>query len=114
MCPDEIAPALEPKEWAQRKCGLLSMNSVADEVHVIVRDPDDQVVSVSGPEELFALMALANNALPDGDPRKITAMKVRLLRDITSDMWFGHRSGEHREALATLARTLEALLPPNA
>jgi hypothetical protein len=68
----KIAPALEPEEWQHRRSGAVSVERVGDETHVVVRDPNGEVVSVSGPAEVFALMALANDALPDGDPRKIT------------------------------------------
>lgn len=57
-------------------------------------------------------MALANYALPDGDPRKSTHEKVQLLTDLTSHMWQGHRSAEQRDALLTLSRRLNALLLP--
>ena len=77
----EIAPALEPEEWRARRCGPVSIDRVDGETHVLVTDPDGEIVSVSGPEEVFALLALANDALPDGDPRKISRQWVRELRD---------------------------------
>ena len=112
MSTQKIAPALAPQEWRERRCGAVSVCHVESEVHVVVRDPDDQLVSVSAPEELFALIALANDALPHDDPRKITLEKVRTLEAIATDMWRGHRAAEHRDAIALLARTLTALLPP--
>lgn len=108
----EIAPALEPEEWKHRRCGAVSIDYVDGETHVVVTDPDGEIVSVSGPAEVFALMALANEALPDGDPRKFTREKARILLAVAGDSWAGHRSAQHREALASLAATLEALLPP--
>ena len=90
----EIAPALEPEEWKQRRSGAVSIDLVGDETHVVVRDPHGEIVSVSGPAEVFALMALANDALPDGDPRKITRETVQLLEMLTSDTWAGHRAAE--------------------
>ena len=107
-----IAPALEPEEWKHRRCGAVSIDHVDGETHVVVTDPDGELVSVSGPEEVFGLMALANDALPDGDPRKITHATVELLVALTGDTWAGHRAAEQRDALMQLARTLEALLPP--
>jgi len=71
-------------------------------------------VSVSGPDQVFSLMALANDALPDSDPRKLTHAKAQLLRDLTAALWSGHRAAEHREALVILAQTISALLPPDA
>jgi hypothetical protein len=81
----EITPALEPEEWKHRRCGAISIDHVNGEAHVVVADPDGEIVSVSGPEEVFALMALANDVLPDGDPRKVTARDVEWLRALTSD-----------------------------
>lgn len=108
----EIAPALEPEEWKHRRSGSVSIDYVDGETHIVVTDPDGEIVSVSGPAEVFALMALANAALPDGDPRKITREAVQLLEALTTDSWAGHRATEQRDALACLARSLEALLPP--
>ena len=90
----------------------MSLDHVDGETHVVVTDPDGELVSVSGSAEVFALMALANDALPDGDPRKVTREKVQLLADLTTDIWQGHRSAEQRDALLTLSRSLNALLPP--
>ena len=75
----EIAPALGSEEWKHRRCGAVSLVHL-DETHIVVTDPDGEIVSVSGPAELFALMALANDALPDGDPRKITRELAQQLR----------------------------------
>ena len=112
--PIEIAPALRSDEWKERSCGFAYVDQVGDETHVVVRDPDGEVVSVSGPDEVFSLIALANDALPDSDPRKLTHAKAQLLRDLTADMWRGHRAAEQREALVILAETISALLPPTA
>ena len=76
----EIAAALEPEEWQHFRCGGIAIDQVGDETHIVLTDPDGEVVSISGPQELFALVALANSALPDGDPRKITRELSRRLR----------------------------------
>ncbi len=96
----QIAPALEPEEWKHRRCGPVSLDQVDGETHVVVTDPDGELVSVSGPAEVFALMALANDALPDGDPRKICRTWIELIHDVDS----GSR--------AQIASALGALLPP--
>jgi len=98
--PIEIAPALEQQEWKDLRCGCIAIDQVGDETHIVVTDPDGEVVSVSGPQELFALIALANAALPDGDPRKITAGWVERIRN-----------GNAAER-AAIADALAALLPP--
>ena len=95
----EIAPALEQQEWKDLRCGCIAIDQVGEETHVVVTDPDGEVVSVSGPQELFALMALANAALPVGDPRKITREWIEQLRN-------GDASSRVR-----LADVLSALLP---
>lgn len=108
----KIAPALEPEEWKHRRSGAVSIDYVDGETHIVVTDPDGEIVSVSGPAEVFALTALANDALPEGDPPKITRETVQLLEALTADTWVGHRAAEGRNALAQLARSLTALLPP--
>ena len=64
----EIAPALEPEEWKHHRCGAVSIDRVDGETHLVVTDPDGEIVSVSGPEEVFALMALAklHHCTPSG------------------------------------------------
>src|SRR5438046_2453426 len=97
--PMEIASALDPQEWRDLRCGCIAIDRVGDETHVVVTDPDGEVVSVSGPQELFALIALSNAALADGDPRKITAQWVEQIRN-------GDPS-----ARAQISGALAALLP---
>jgi len=48
----EIAPALE--EWNRRRCGPVSLDHLDGETCIVVTDPDGEIVSVSGPAELFA------------------------------------------------------------
>lgn len=68
----EITPALTPDEWAHRKVERPATRIVADDVRLGVADPEGRVADVTGADELFALMALANHALPESDPRKLT------------------------------------------
>jgi hypothetical protein len=113
---DEIAPALKPEEWQYRESGALAVHGVGDEVHVVIHDPDDQLVTVSGPHELFALIALANDALPVMDMRKVTPRIVELMRRaIVVDAESGRSISP--DAIGTgelhaFAAVLEALLPP--
>ena len=74
-----------------------------------------------GADEIFALISLANDALPPDDPRKIThgwLARVETIRDMISDL---AASGEPqlatlRQELATgwdqMAQVLTAILPP--
>ena len=107
----DIAPALDSGQWARRKCGSLAVEQVDDEVHVLVADPDGEVVSVSGSAELFALIALANDALPDRDPRKIT---LHAVFDVQVAAEIARLAGVGGVALrlVKLADMLEAALPP--
>jgi hypothetical protein len=107
----DIAPALDPEQWARRRCGSLAIEQVDDEVHVVVADPDGEVVSVSGSAELFALMALANDALPDRDPRKITLHAVFDVQ-VAAEMARLAGVGGVAVRLVKLADMLEAALPP--
>ena len=77
---DPIRPALTSEEWDRRQSGPVHVEIIDDEVHVVVRDPDDSLVSVSGRDEICALIALANDALPDDDSRKLTRTDVVLLQ----------------------------------
>ena len=107
----QIGPALKTQEWRERRCGAVSIDHVFDETHVVVRDPDGEVVSVSGPEETFALMALANDALPNGDPRKLTAGDLEWFRRLADDteMYEAHSL---RNWARQMAELFAALLPP--
>jgi hypothetical protein len=112
----EIAPALSLEEWERRTTDSVSVERVGDEVQVVVHDPDDQLVSVSGPYELFGLIALANDALPDGDMRKITPHIVELLRRAVV-LESHHEHPPSPDAIGTgelhaFATVLESLLPP--
>ena len=54
-------------------------------------------------------IALANHALPDGDPRKITRGMVNALREIAAD----HPWDEALSSIATgIADALDSYLPP--
>jgi hypothetical protein len=89
---DPIRPALTSEEWEGRRSGPVHVEIINDEVHVVVRDPDDSLVSVSGTDELCALIALANDALPDDEARKLTRTDVVLLR-ILADQIDAERPG---------------------
>lgn len=109
---DEIRPALTQIEWERRRSGPVSVDVLNDETHLVVRDPDNDVVSVSGSDELHALIALANDALPDDDRRKLTARDVAVLGIIIDDIDRDTANGERLCALAEeLFAKLAALVP---
>src|SRR5690349_18593765 len=107
-----IKPALGPKEWNQRRSGALRVEAVDDEAHVVVCDPDGGVVTVSGDDELFALMAFANSAMTEDDPRKLCRKDLAVLSVLCDEY---HRSHECDKQILAMASTLYdklcALLP---
>ena len=108
-----MQPALSPDEWRRRRSGALSIHLVGDETHVVVADPDEQLVSVSGAEALHALAALANDALPNDDARKLTWTDLAVISILVDRI---DRKDSHVNRLRSLAAVLyaklAALLPP--
>jgi hypothetical protein len=108
-----MRPALTPDEWCRRRSGPVFLDVVDDETHVIVADPDEQLVSVTGPNELHALAALANDGLPPSDPRKITGTDLAVLSILVDRL---DRSLPNTNRLLALAEALHAkisaMLPP--
>ena len=101
MTPIEIAPALEPADWERQRYGSIALDDAGQTPRLIVTDPNGQVVRVSGGDELFALMALANEALPANDPRKLT-------RDIADAVCAScDELTAHAEIFLTLLRPVE-------
>lgn len=100
---DRIEPALSSEEWA----------------HAMDEDVREglayEVTYLWGSSRPAATIALANAALLDSDPRKITRTKITLLRE-AADSHRAYDSIEpfHAEAksLAEFANALESYLPP--
>lgn len=109
--PDEtraLAP-LTPEQWKRVPTGRPCYEQIGTHGHFALsgdRDGiwivDDAVATRVFSEDLFALMALANAALPEGDPRKITHADVRMLDHV----------GNEYEMVLPLMEKLAALLPP--
>ena len=108
-----MQPALSPDEWRRRRTGALAIHLVGDETHVIIADPDEQLVSVSGAEALHALAALANDALPNDDERKLTWTDLAVISILVDRI---DQRDSHVNRLRSLAgllyAKLAALLPP--
>ena len=64
------------------------------------------------PDELPGLIALANAALPDDDPRKFRREHIAALRDATVRDVIGDEDREQTNILRNLADALESYLPP--
>jgi hypothetical protein len=109
-----IRPALQSEEWQQRRSGPVSVDSFGDETHLVLRDPDGDIVSVSGADAIFAVMALANDTLPHEDPRKLTVTDVAILRILAERISENEPNGRRLVSLAIALRDkLSALLPPS-
>ena len=119
--PYAIRPALEPEEWKQRRSGPISLDVIGSFDYVVIEGPNGETVTVNGADELFALISLANDALPLDDPRKIThgwLARVEAIRDMIRDM--ADKSDPTlaplRRQLADgwdqMAQVLLAILPP--
>ena len=118
---DAIRPALEPGEWKLRRSGPISLDVVDRIDYIVIEGPGGETVKVTGADEIFALISLANDALPPDDPRKIThgwLARIETVRDMIHDL---AASGDPklaslRHELAAgwdqMAQVLTAILPP--
>src|SRR3954471_16160942 len=118
---EAIRPALEPGEWKLRRSGPISLDVVDRIDYIVIEGPGGETVKVTGTDEIFALISLANDALPPDDPRKIThgwLARIETVRDMIRDL---ADSGDPqyksmRRELATgwdqMAQVLSAILPP--
>jgi len=119
---DAIRPALEPGEWKVRRSGPISLDVVNRIDYIVIEGPNGETVKVTGADEIFALISLANDALPPDDPRKIThgwLARIETIRDMIRDL---AESGDttlapYRQELASgwdqMAQVLSAILPPS-
>src|SRR5438270_10951839 len=118
---ESIRPALEPAQWKMRRSGPISLDVVDRVDYIVIEGPNGETVKVTGADEIFALISLANDALPADDPRKITLgwlWRIETIRDMIRDL---ADSGDEslvplRRELATgwdqHAQVLSPLLPP--
>ena len=52
---------------SDRNSGPVSVDTLGDETNLVLRDPAGDLVSVSGADAIFAVLALANDTLPNED-----------------------------------------------
>ena len=94
--PAAAPTALTPREWAYHLANP----------HVSPPSFIDRGDDLAG--QAHALMAMLNNAFPDGDPRKITRDDVTLIVDASTESMLPYT----RPGLVVVAAKLRALLPP--
>ena len=113
MASFEIAPALKPGEWEDRRRGAISRDAIdlAGGEYVVIEDASGATAMVSGADALFALIALANDALPDGDPRKLSTDMVRDLDIAAEELRIIGNSALSR-CMAHIGDVVRALVPP--
>ena len=115
MTNQTIPPALTAEEWEQ---GFADWGVMYDHSGVSLGSPSRKGISVYtdgddvdvAADQLPSLIALANHALPDGHPLKITRADVVAARRISHDS--GGWTDENRDIVERLAAKLAALLPP--
>ena len=101
---DTIKPALSPFQWNSiRRDG--DVWSVTTAQMPLDAGSVPRVTRASAP----LYLALANHALPDADPRKITRNMVNALREIADDSPWDESLGL---VLNGIAEVLESYLPP--
>ena len=117
MIPIDILPALGPEEWEERRHGAMYVVKDAGAPRLVMT-AGDHVATVTRADDLFAVIALANDALPDHDPRKITwalLTRVQAMSDVLDGLARSAESTsflrEEAEAWRQIVRVLEALLP---
>jgi hypothetical protein len=120
---ERIAPALTPDEWAAKE------TRTPDHVRVaLLVDEDGTFLEVGdgrssadtwliASEGMPQTIALANAALPDSDPRKITRARVDALREVAREIDAENKGmitqcGWADDFLNGLADALESYLPP--
>jgi hypothetical protein len=106
-----MRPALSHEEWQHRRSGAVAVKVVGDEAHLVVEDPDGDVVSVGGADETVALMALANDSLPDTDAHKFTVADVAVCRLVLERFAATELDARLADLVNRLCAKVEALLP---
>lgn len=113
--PDEtrtIEPALTPEEWARYRAS----ESVVYEY--VLQGPDGKLWEPTTHQE----MAILNDTLPDGDPRKITRDDIQMLWEVANSQEFSsediddrgrdHFDDWNKKRIEALSAKLAAFLPP--
>jgi hypothetical protein len=119
MAETKIEPALTPEEWQViRIRGDISIPNAAvvepiasaDEAGIIGMDSYGYAI----PIPLSVSIAVANDALRDSDPRKITREMVKALRRLADEVsdFSGPARRDRCDDVRSVADVLESYLPP--
>ena len=107
-----LEPALRDDEWRNGRVSWLRETgialSLAGELGLLIEGSQHITIGKNG-HRLTALIAMANAALSDEDPRKLTRAHLDALRAATDEKNGG--SSENTECLRQLANALESYLP---
>jgi hypothetical protein len=113
---DQIEPALDEHEWRNWTTGIVEPCGIPFAIGAAC-----DAIAYSLDRNPAKLIALANAALPDDDPRKITRDRIKLMRDAGGSILSAHAEycvgeecGCHDDmrALDAFAVALESYLPP--
>ena len=107
MAPEPVNSSADPAKdaWARSRFHRMALEMRKRSPCVTAVGPGGERVNISSAEEVFALMALANAALPTGDERRITRPMVLALRTEV------HALDREIQALEKAARRLAERLP---
>ena len=105
---EKIEPALSAEGWEEflAWAGYWIADEVLTQVWPFTASPDNDALrpSVAVP----ATIAVANQLLPDSDPRKITREKIQAILDVLGIV----PSGPVKAGVEAFAGALESYLPP--
>lgn len=116
-----VKPAVEPEFWAMIGPRVHHVNAENGRIYFVGErygdKPGAPAVSIHERDEPQAMMALANHALPDDSPYKITRLHIGYLERIEDALHRAEVLGDGRmiiasEMAARLRAKLAALLPP--
>lgn len=102
----EPTPVMTASEWKDVRGFTTSylLSNLGDGIDVIRDEPGDREST------LPLIMAVANHALPDDHPLKMTLSDVNLIREVAED--YKYRGTSTHVELQALSAKLTALLPP--
>ena len=107
-----LEPALRDDEWRNGRVSWLRETgialSLAGELGLLIEGSQHITIGRNG-HRLTALIAMANAALNDDDPRKLTRADVDALRAAAAGQ--NGNGGETAERLQHLANAIESYLP---